>query len=139
MFVTNVRYALYKTTGLDKSSSDVAAEGAILNEMLDIVAKRAALRSFEGEGSAGHASGSADRDAESSSGGRRRPFESEVSGQLVAEMTKHAFCRKPSFQYGLLFLNISYRPCLTNCIMVVFVLTDDTDLSNNAASKHQCR
>lgn len=31
--------------GLDKSSSDVAAEGAILNEMLDIVAKRAALRS----------------------------------------------------------------------------------------------
>lgn len=30
--------------GLDKSSSDVAAEGAILNEMLDIVAKRAALR-----------------------------------------------------------------------------------------------
>lgn len=29
---------------LDKSSSDVAAEGAILNEMLDIVAKRAALR-----------------------------------------------------------------------------------------------
>lgn len=33
-----------KTKGLDKSSSDVAAEGAILNEMLDIVAKRAALR-----------------------------------------------------------------------------------------------
>lgn len=33
-----------QTTGLDKSSSDVAAEGAILNEMLDIVAKRAALR-----------------------------------------------------------------------------------------------
>lgn len=32
---------------LDKSSSDVAAEGAILNEMLDIVAKRAALRSHE--------------------------------------------------------------------------------------------
>lgn len=32
---------------LDKSSSDVAAEGAILNEMLDIVAKRAALRSTE--------------------------------------------------------------------------------------------
>lgn len=30
--------------GLDKSSSDVAAEGAILNEMLEIVAKRAALR-----------------------------------------------------------------------------------------------
>lgn len=30
---------------MDKSSSDVAAEGAILNEMLDIVAKRAALRS----------------------------------------------------------------------------------------------
>lgn len=29
---------------LDKSSSDVAAEGAILNEMLEIVAKRAALR-----------------------------------------------------------------------------------------------
>lgn len=29
---------------MDKSSSDVAAEGAILNEMLDIVAKRAALR-----------------------------------------------------------------------------------------------
>lgn len=29
---------------LNKSSSDVAAEGAILNEMLDIVAKRAALR-----------------------------------------------------------------------------------------------
>lgn len=33
--------------GLDKSSSDVAAEGAILNEMLDIVAKRAALRANE--------------------------------------------------------------------------------------------
>lgn len=31
-------------TELDKSSSDVAAEGAILNEMLEIVAKRAALR-----------------------------------------------------------------------------------------------
>ena len=31
---------------LNKSSSDVAAEGAILNEMLDIVAKRAALRPF---------------------------------------------------------------------------------------------
>jgi len=29
---------------LDKSSADVAAEGAILNEMLEIVAKRAALR-----------------------------------------------------------------------------------------------
>ena len=29
---------------MDKSSSDVAAEGAILNEMLEIVAKRAALR-----------------------------------------------------------------------------------------------
>lgn len=29
---------------LDKSSSDIAAEGAILNEMLEIVAKRAALR-----------------------------------------------------------------------------------------------
>lgn len=34
---------------LDKSSSDVAAEGAILNEMLDIVAKRAALRSTESQ------------------------------------------------------------------------------------------
>lgn len=31
-------------TELDKSSSDIAAEGAILNEMLEIVAKRAALR-----------------------------------------------------------------------------------------------
>lgn len=29
---------------IDKSSADVAAEGAILNEMLEIVAKRAALR-----------------------------------------------------------------------------------------------
>lgn len=29
---------------LDKSSADVAAEGAILNEMLEIVAKRASLR-----------------------------------------------------------------------------------------------
>lgn len=39
-------YELYfnVSIGLDKSSSDVAAEGAILNEMLDIVAKRAALR-----------------------------------------------------------------------------------------------
>lgn len=34
---------------LDKSSSDVAAEGAILNEMLDIVAKRAALRANESQ------------------------------------------------------------------------------------------
>ncbi|GAB0092877.1 bMERB domain [Sergentomyia squamirostris] len=33
---------------LDKSSADVAAEGAILNEMLEIVAKRAALRPTEG-------------------------------------------------------------------------------------------
>lgn len=32
---------------LDKSSADVAAEGAILNEMLEIVAKRAALRPTE--------------------------------------------------------------------------------------------
>lgn len=38
--------------GLDKGSSDVAAEGAILNEMLEIVAKRAALRSFETSSSA---------------------------------------------------------------------------------------
>lgn len=35
---------LFEKIGLDKSSSDVAAEGAILNEMLEIVAKRAALR-----------------------------------------------------------------------------------------------
>lgn len=40
-------YALDRIIGLDKSSSDVAAEGAILNEMLEIVAKRAALRSFD--------------------------------------------------------------------------------------------
>uniref|UniRef100_A0A7G3AQU1 F-actin monooxygenase n=1 Tax=Lutzomyia longipalpis TaxID=7200 RepID=A0A7G3AQU1_LUTLO len=33
---------------LDKSSADVAAEGAILNEMLEIVAKRAALRPTDG-------------------------------------------------------------------------------------------
>lgn len=32
---------------LDKSSADIAAEGAILNEMLEIVAKRAALRPSE--------------------------------------------------------------------------------------------
>uniref|UniRef100_A0A336MWJ0 F-actin monooxygenase n=1 Tax=Culicoides sonorensis TaxID=179676 RepID=A0A336MWJ0_CULSO len=35
---------------LDKSSSDVAAEGAILNEMLEIVAKRASLRPSETAG-----------------------------------------------------------------------------------------
>lgn len=29
---------------MDKNSADVAAEGAILNEMLEIVARRAALR-----------------------------------------------------------------------------------------------
>lgn len=38
-----VLFLTYQTE-LDKSSSDVAAEGAILNEMLEIVAKRAALR-----------------------------------------------------------------------------------------------
>ncbi|XP_019845662.2 F-actin-monooxygenase Mical isoform X6 [Bactrocera dorsalis] len=37
----NLRLSFNK---LDKSSADVAAEGAILNEMLEIVAKRAALR-----------------------------------------------------------------------------------------------
>ncbi|XP_012156083.1 F-actin-monooxygenase Mical isoform X10 [Ceratitis capitata] len=37
----NLRLSFSK---LDKSSADVAAEGAILNEMLEIVAKRAALR-----------------------------------------------------------------------------------------------
>lgn len=36
---------------LDKSSQDVAAEGAILSEMLEIVAKRAALRPSECQGS----------------------------------------------------------------------------------------
>lgn len=35
---------------MDKSAQDVAAEGAILNEMLDIVAKRAALRPSEQSG-----------------------------------------------------------------------------------------
>lgn len=40
----NYNYNLTFSTGLDKSSSDVAAEGALLNEMLEIVAKRAALR-----------------------------------------------------------------------------------------------
>lgn len=39
----------YQSIGLDKSSSDVAAEGAILNEMLDIVAKRAALRANDAQ------------------------------------------------------------------------------------------
>lgn len=37
----------YLSSELDKSSADVAAEGAILNEMLEIVAKRAALRPTE--------------------------------------------------------------------------------------------
>lgn len=34
----------FNSTEIDKSSADVAAEGAILNEMLEIVKKRAALR-----------------------------------------------------------------------------------------------
>lgn len=38
------KMVIYYLTGLDKTSEDVAAEGAILNEMLDIVAQRAALR-----------------------------------------------------------------------------------------------
>ncbi|XP_055384739.1 F-actin-monooxygenase Mical isoform X4 [Condylostylus longicornis] len=41
---------------LDKSSADVAAEGAILNEMLEIVAKRAALRPNENSSSSLYAS-----------------------------------------------------------------------------------
>lgn len=40
--VTNSSFKFFAE--LDKSSADVAAEGAILNEMLEIVAKRAALR-----------------------------------------------------------------------------------------------
>lgn len=40
-------FLIFIPTELNKSSSDVAAEGAILNEMLEIVAKRAALRPFD--------------------------------------------------------------------------------------------
>lgn len=43
---------------IDKSAADVAAEGAILNEMLEIVAKRAALRPTDtmvgSDGGGGH-------------------------------------------------------------------------------------
>lgn len=47
--VSRVYSKIAPNLGLDKSTSDVAAEGAILNEMLDIVAKRAALRSNESQ------------------------------------------------------------------------------------------
>lgn len=63
MFLHTIRIC----PGLDKSTSDVAAEGAILNEMLDIVAKRASLRTLDGGGGASNNSNS------------RRLFESDVS------------------------------------------------------------
>lgn len=43
-FLNYVDYLLFYPIELDKNSADIAAEGAILNEMLDIVARRAALR-----------------------------------------------------------------------------------------------
>lgn len=67
----------------------MAAEGAILNEMLEIVAKRAALRTFDGDGASRVSAvvdNGGDRGSEYSSGGRRRPFESEVSGWLVVAL-----------------------------------------------------
>lgn len=57
----------------------MAAEGAILNEMLEIVARRAALRTFDGSTTASTSGCSEEtRDAR-----RRPPFESDVSGSLL--------------------------------------------------------
>lgn len=75
-------------TGLDKSSSDVAAEGAILNEMLDIVAKRAALRTFDASEQPMVENSSRSRSNSNNSAANnivvgdngRRAFESDVSG-----------------------------------------------------------
>lgn len=71
------RSAFARIIGLDKSSSDVAAEGAILNEMLEIVAKRAALRSFDTNATATGATGGTSSSLAQQS--HRDTFESDVS------------------------------------------------------------
>lgn len=73
---------------MNKSSSDVAAEGAILNEMLEIVAKRVALRASD----AGQPNGS------NGCGSSSNRLESDVSSvcldNVLECISNHLPCRE---------------------------------------------
>lgn len=75
---------------LDKSSSDVAAEGAILNEMLEIVAKRAALRASDAAGQ--------QQNGNNGCGSSSNRLESDVSSscfdKILRCISNHLPCRE---------------------------------------------
>ena len=85
-------------TEINKSSSDVAAEGAILNEMLEIVAKRAALRPsdiFQQRKLSTTTSG-CDLTVQTTN-------DSDVSHKTMLYLLLHSFCRQ-YFNFNLLMI-----------------------------------